>query len=59
MSSMHLTGLYVTAPPAGRHGKHGTFPRQFHMSSRSKDYGDGKLCFYQNNVYVTECWKEL
>jgi len=41
---MRVTGLYLTAPPAGRHGKHGTFPRQFHVSSRSKDYGDGKLC---------------
>ncbi|KAI2649018.1 Mitogen-activated protein kinase kinase kinase 3 [Labeo rohita] len=29
----------------GRHGKHGTFPRQFHMSSRSKDYGDGRRTF--------------
>ncbi|ROK23382.1 Mitogen-activated protein kinase kinase kinase 3 [Anabarilius grahami] len=29
----------------GRHGKHGTFPRQFHVSSRSKDYGDGRRTF--------------
>ncbi|TRY85529.1 hypothetical protein DNTS_033063 [Danionella cerebrum] len=29
----------------GRHGKHGTFPRQFHLSSRSKDYGDGRRTF--------------
>uniref|UniRef100_A0A673IMP7 Mitogen-activated protein kinase kinase kinase 3-like n=1 Tax=Sinocyclocheilus rhinocerous TaxID=307959 RepID=A0A673IMP7_9TELE len=45
MSSMHLIGLYVTAPSAGRQGKHGTFPRQFHMSRRSKDYGDGRRTF--------------
>uniref|UniRef100_A0A672R2C4 Mitogen-activated protein kinase kinase kinase 3-like n=1 Tax=Sinocyclocheilus grahami TaxID=75366 RepID=A0A672R2C4_SINGR len=35
----------------GRQGKHGTFPRQFHMSSRSKDYGDGKLCITRT-MYV-------
>uniref|UniRef100_A0A4W4GZZ6 Protein kinase domain-containing protein n=1 Tax=Electrophorus electricus TaxID=8005 RepID=A0A4W4GZZ6_ELEEL len=29
----------------GRHVKHGTFPRQFHISSRSKDYGDGRRTF--------------
>ncbi|KAI4901417.1 hypothetical protein NFI96_018548 [Prochilodus magdalenae] len=29
----------------GRHGKHGTFPRQFHISNRSKDYGDGRRTF--------------
>ncbi|XP_066498577.1 mitogen-activated protein kinase kinase kinase 22 [Hoplias malabaricus] len=29
----------------GRHGKHGTFPRQFHISKRSKDYGDGRRTF--------------
>ncbi|XP_076868776.1 mitogen-activated protein kinase kinase kinase 22 [Brachyhypopomus gauderio] len=29
----------------GRHVKHGTFPRQFHVSSRSKDYGDGRRTF--------------
>uniref|UniRef100_A0A673M6B0 Mitogen-activated protein kinase kinase kinase 3-like n=1 Tax=Sinocyclocheilus rhinocerous TaxID=307959 RepID=A0A673M6B0_9TELE len=34
----------------GRQGKHGTFPRQFHMSSRSKDYGDGKLSFTRTTV---------
>uniref|UniRef100_A0A673IMT5 Mitogen-activated protein kinase kinase kinase 3-like n=1 Tax=Sinocyclocheilus rhinocerous TaxID=307959 RepID=A0A673IMT5_9TELE len=45
LDSMHLIGLYVTAPSAGRQGKHGTFPRQFHMSRRSKDYGDGRRTF--------------
>ncbi|XP_060755869.1 mitogen-activated protein kinase kinase kinase 22 isoform X3 [Neoarius graeffei] len=29
----------------GRHGKHGTFPRQFHLTNRSKDYGDGRSTF--------------
>lgn len=29
-------------PSAGRHGKGGTFPRQFQLPNRSKDYGDRK-----------------
>ncbi|XP_036377186.1 mitogen-activated protein kinase kinase kinase 22 isoform X1 [Megalops cyprinoides] len=29
----------------GRHCKGGTFPRQFHLSSRSKDYNDGRRTF--------------
>ncbi|XP_064187122.1 mitogen-activated protein kinase kinase kinase 22 isoform X1 [Anguilla rostrata] len=29
----------------GRHSKGGTFPRQFHLSSRSKDYNDGRRTF--------------
>ncbi|XP_023656029.1 mitogen-activated protein kinase kinase kinase 22 [Paramormyrops kingsleyae] len=29
----------------GRHGKGGTFPRQFHLSRRSKDYNDGRRTF--------------
>uniref|UniRef100_A0A8C2CRF0 Mitogen-activated protein kinase kinase kinase 3-like n=2 Tax=Cyprinus carpio TaxID=7962 RepID=A0A8C2CRF0_CYPCA len=61
LDSMHLTGLYVTAPPAGRHGKHGTFPRQFHMSSRSKDYGDGKLSLTEQcvcNCAIYNCRKQ-
>ncbi|KAI5092117.1 mitogen-activated protein kinase kinase kinase 20 isoform X1, partial [Silurus meridionalis] len=29
----------------GRHGKHGTFPRQFHLTNRSKDYSDGRSTF--------------
>lgn len=33
---------WSAAPPAGRHSKGGTFPRQFHLSSRSKDYNDGE-----------------
>uniref|UniRef100_A0A3Q2XVQ6 Mitogen-activated protein kinase kinase kinase 22 n=1 Tax=Hippocampus comes TaxID=109280 RepID=A0A3Q2XVQ6_HIPCM len=28
------------SPPIGRHGKGGTFPRQFQLPNRSKDYGD-------------------
>lgn len=30
------------SPSAGRHGKGGTFPRQFQLPNRSKDYGDRK-----------------
>ncbi|XP_056155497.1 mitogen-activated protein kinase kinase kinase 22 [Lampris incognitus] len=29
----------------GRHGKGGTFPRQFQLPNRSKDYGDGRRTF--------------
>ncbi|XP_028972041.1 mitogen-activated protein kinase kinase kinase 22 isoform X2 [Esox lucius] len=29
----------------GRHSKGGTFPRQFHLSNRSKDYSDGRRTF--------------
>ncbi|KAJ8418785.1 hypothetical protein AAFF_G00002840 [Aldrovandia affinis] len=29
----------------GRHSKGGTFPRQFHLSNRSKDYNDGRRTF--------------
>uniref|UniRef100_A0A8C4E544 Mitogen-activated protein kinase kinase kinase 22 n=1 Tax=Dicentrarchus labrax TaxID=13489 RepID=A0A8C4E544_DICLA len=32
--------LCLIAPSAGRHGKGGTFPRQFQLPNRSKDYGD-------------------
>ncbi|XP_030625457.1 mitogen-activated protein kinase kinase kinase 22 [Chanos chanos] len=37
--------LNISYEYKGRHGKHGTFPRQFHLSSRSKDYGDGRRTF--------------
>ncbi|KAJ8010954.1 hypothetical protein DPEC_G00080510 [Dallia pectoralis] len=29
----------------GRHSKGGTFPRQFHLSNRKKDYSDGRRTF--------------
>ncbi|XP_041923503.1 mitogen-activated protein kinase kinase kinase 22 [Alosa sapidissima] len=38
----------------GRHGKHGTFPRQFHLSSRTKDYGDGRRTFPRSFMPVPQ-----
>ncbi|KAL2085117.1 hypothetical protein ACEWY4_018437 [Coilia grayii] len=38
----------------GRHGKHGTFPRQFHLSNRSKDYGDGRRTFPRSFMPVPQ-----
>uniref|UniRef100_A0A667ZE20 Mitogen-activated protein kinase kinase kinase 22 n=1 Tax=Myripristis murdjan TaxID=586833 RepID=A0A667ZE20_9TELE len=41
----HKDSLCLAAPPSGRHGKGGTFPRQFQLPNRSKDYGDGRRTF--------------
>ncbi|XP_028825851.1 mitogen-activated protein kinase kinase kinase 22 isoform X2 [Denticeps clupeoides] len=38
----------------GRHGKHGTFPRQFHLSNHSKDYGDGRRTFPRSFMRVPQ-----
>ncbi|XP_063063216.1 mitogen-activated protein kinase kinase kinase 22 [Engraulis encrasicolus] len=38
----------------GRHGKHGTFPRQFHLSNRTKDYGDGRRTFPRSFMPVPQ-----
>uniref|UniRef100_A0A8C9YMT6 Mitogen-activated protein kinase kinase kinase 22 n=1 Tax=Sander lucioperca TaxID=283035 RepID=A0A8C9YMT6_SANLU len=36
----HDQNLFLIALSSGRHGKGGTFPRQFQLPNRSKDYGD-------------------
>lgn len=36
------TSLCLNPLFSGRHGKGGTFPRQFQLPNRSKDYGDSK-----------------
>ncbi|KAG7259525.1 hypothetical protein CRUP_014151 [Coryphaenoides rupestris] len=36
---------YLNYEYKGRHGKGGTFPRQFQLPNRCKDYGDGRRTF--------------
>lgn len=46
--------LCLIAPSSGRHGKGGTFPRQFQLPNRSKDYGDRKKLNNNNTTIVSQ-----